>query len=40
MGSLADRIGTSMDREPEGYNGWRNYPTWAVNLWLSNDEGL
>lgn len=22
------------------YNGWRNYPTWAVNLWLSNDEGL
>lgn len=22
----------------EGYNGWRNYPTWAVNLWLSNDE--
>lgn len=24
----------------EGYNGWKNYPTWAVNLWLSNDEGL
>src|SRR5262245_10831317 len=22
------------------YNGWRNYPTWCVNLWLSNDEGL
>ena len=22
------------------YNGWTNYPTWAVNLWLSNDEGL
>lgn len=22
------------------YNGWSNYPTWAVNLWLSNDEGL
>ena len=21
-------------------NGWSNYPTWAVNLWLSNDEGL
>jgi hypothetical protein len=22
------------------YEGWSNYPTWAVNLWLSNDEPL
>ena len=22
------------------YNGWTNYSTWAVNLWLANDEGL
>ena len=24
----------------QGYNGWKNYPTWCVNLWLSNDEAL
>lgn len=24
------------DRE---YNGWTNYETWLVNLWLSNDSG-
>lgn len=24
----------------ETYNGWTNYPTWAVNLWLGNDEVL
>jgi len=26
--------------DTQGYNGWSNYPTWAVNLWLANDEGL
>ena len=30
----------SMTTEQERYNGWANYPTWAVNLWLSNDRGL
>jgi hypothetical protein len=20
------------------YNGWSNYPTWAVKLWLDNEE--
>ena len=24
----------------EKYGGWTNHETWAVNLWLSNDEGL
>ena len=25
--------------EDDTYNGWTNYPTWAVHLWLSNDQG-
>lgn len=25
--------------ESEGYNGWKNYETWNVALWLDNDEG-
>lgn len=26
--------------DQQGYNGWANYPTWVVNLWLSNERGL
>lgn len=23
-----------------GYNGYKNYETWNVSLWMQNDEGL
>jgi len=23
-----------------GYNGWKNWETWNVALWVQNDEGL
>jgi len=29
-----------MGAENTTYNGWSNYPTCAVNIWLSNDEPL
>jgi hypothetical protein len=27
-------------RTDQTYNGWANYPTWAVNLWMANERGL
>ena len=24
----------------EKYNGWKNYETWIVNLWIDNDQGF
>jgi hypothetical protein len=26
------------DEKTEGYQGWTNYETWAVNLWIGNEQ--
>jgi len=31
---------TSMIEERTDYNGWTNYETWNVALWLQNDEAM
>ena len=28
-----------MSEEDKGYNGWTNYETWAVALWIDNKQG-
>jgi hypothetical protein len=27
-------------KDEERYNGWKNYETWLVALWIDNDKGL
>ena len=29
-----------MNNTNKQYNGWTNYATWNVALWIGNDEGL
>lgn len=41
--SPCGKCGEAMDNHHPSlgcpYQGWTNYETWAVNLWMSNDEG-
>jgi hypothetical protein len=36
----AENICDSNHADEQGYNGWSNYETWNVALWIDNDEGL
>ena len=36
---IQDLAGRLNHIAPKTYNGWTNYETWAVKLWLDNDEG-
>ena len=29
----------AVERAEKGHNGWANYETWCVSLWLGNDRG-
>lgn len=29
-----------METQTKTYNGWSSYETWAVKLWIDNDQGL
>jgi hypothetical protein len=31
---------TVPDTKRDAYNGWTNRETWAVGLWINNDQGL
>lgn len=36
---LQDIMTTNNNSADQGYNGWKNYETWTVSLWLDNDYG-
>ena len=35
---VTERTREAIVAQADQYQGWHNYQTWAVNLWLTNDE--
>ena len=35
---IAKALASVLNRTAD-YNGWSNYETWAVNMWVTNDQG-
>lgn len=40
MAAKAKNTPKQQPEEPKGYNGWKNYETWCVALWIDNEEPL
>ena len=38
--SCVEEVSVPENKDEQGYNGWRNWETWNVALWISNDMGL
>jgi hypothetical protein len=36
--ALPYEVTRAVIRAHEEYNGWKNYETWLVNLWITNEE--
>ena len=38
--SCVEEVSVPDNKDEQGFNGWRNWETWNVALWINNDRGL